>query len=175
MDEGLLHSRVRRAYELARLRQALRWASVVLPLAALSHTCCISPAALWSLCAAAFAAVLYASWRGQAAGAGAKAGLVAGFAAWVPPVTAQWAGLGFSTIVLALCLGSGVIGGLLVGWQLRRHASGRPYFVLAASVVAGLTGALGCVVAGAGGVAGMALGELLGAAPFAVVALRRAT
>jgi hypothetical protein len=71
----------------------------------------------------------------------------------------------------AICLGGGVVAGLLLGWlgpRQRGHAD-RRFWLAAASVVL-LAGATGCLAAGLAGLGGMALGLLAGAAAPALAA-----
>jgi hypothetical protein len=70
----------------------------------------------------------------------------------------------------AVCLASGVAGGLVIGaWSVRRGLRGQG--LVAAGLVAILAGSLGCLIVGVGGLAGLALGLGLGAMPL--LALRR--
>ncbi len=166
MERADLRSRARRAYELGRLRDALGWALVAIPLAALSHTCCLEASWLWSISIATFAIVLGAVWYGRAVGAGARAGLLAGLASWALPVLSWTLGLVPSTLMLTLCFAGGLASGVLVGRQLRGREAAWAPFLISAATVTGLIGALGCTLAGLGGVIGMIAGQLLGAAPI---------
>jgi hypothetical protein len=172
--DAQLMRRARWAYELSRIRIALFYALPALPLAALSHSCCVESSTLWLLCAAAVTIIAASVWRGRGLGAGARAGLGAGLLSWLLPLAARSMSLAMSTAAIPLCFGAGVASGLLVARQVRHRNDERLSFAIAAAVVAGLIGGLGCVIAGAGGLAGMLAGELLGAAPIVVLARRRA-
>ncbi len=171
MSEALI-ARARRAYEIGRLRTALLYAAPAVPLAALSHSCCIDAPALWSLCAAAFVAIAFSVWRGRSLGAGARAGLAAGLLSWLLPLAARWLGLPMTAAAVPLCFGAGVASGMVVAWQARRRQDDRAWFLLAAAVVAGLVGGLGCIIAGAGGLLGMIAGEVIAAVPLVALARR---
>ena len=75
MSEEL--SRVRRAYEVGRLRGALPWLLAPALLSLLSCTCCVARAELVVLTVSLAALLVGFAWRGGAAGAAAKAGLAA--------------------------------------------------------------------------------------------------
>ncbi len=168
-----LMRRARRAYELGRLRGALIHAAPAVPLAGLSHSCCVEASTLWMLCAAAVVVISVAVWRGRGLGAGARAGLGAGLLSWLLPLAARWLGLPMNAAAIPLCFGAGFAAGILVALQAGRRDEQRAEFAVAAAVVAGLIGGLGCIIAGAGGRAGMLAGEIA-AAPIVVLARKRA-
>jgi hypothetical protein len=70
---------------------------------------------------------------------------------------------------------SGLIAGLAVGVLATKQEEGRLPFLAATTLIAGITGAIGCALAGFMGVAGMLAGGLLGLVPVYLGAqLRRA-
>ncbi len=157
----------RRAYELGRLKNALRLALFVPALTALS---CLSCACLARslICGALLAVVAVGLlWRGQRMGRVVLPGVLAGLAPFSLGVCAALGGHAcatgtWCTLFIATCVVGGLVAGLFVGSSLR----GSWHELLAGAVLAGLTGALGCVVAGALGLFGLSLGLLLGAAPM---------
>jgi hypothetical protein len=74
---------------------------------------------------------------------------------------------------LPACAFGGLLGGVGVGVMGARDED-RAGFVLAATTLAILGGALGCVCAGGAGMVGVALGTVLGLAPALALAPRRA-
>jgi RNA polymerase sigma-70 factor (ECF subfamily) len=76
-----------------------------------------------------------------------------------------WIGGSSFSLCALLCPVSGLIAGLSLGVLATRHDEDRFPFVTAATLVAGLTGTIGCALAGVLGVAGMVAGGLLGLAP----------
>ena len=133
--------------------------------------------ALGGLLAAAGAVAV---WRGGLAGRAARAGLLAGLAPLVAPIAVdaighRCAGCGLPAtlpLCLAVCLATGAAAGAVLGLMAARE-SRRARFAAVAIGFAATTGALGCVFAGASGLAGMAIGLALGgAAPLLTAAAR---
>jgi hypothetical protein len=163
-----LAARARRAYELGRLRAKLPAALFALPPAAVALEVCGRPWVTLPVATLLAAALVAAHWRGEAAARGAGAGLVAGALAFAAPVLAS--GLGLcparpSAALLTVCWGGGLVSGGVLALCARRAAGQRRLYLVAAGVVAGLTGSLGCILAGTGGLVGVAAGLGLGMAP----------
>jgi hypothetical protein len=169
IDEAMLRARALRAYERGRFESALRTSSLALPLIALSWLACrnlagtlVSGGALFSLC-------VFARWRGGALARGVAPGLLAGVMPLLGPIVTLGLhscsdGTCCSTFLFA-CFAGGLAGGALAGaWLSRREPLELPA-VAAALSIAALTGALGCLIAGVGGVVGMGLGLLAGSVP----------
>lgn len=160
--------RARRAYELGRLRAKLPVALFALPPAAVALEVCGRP---WVTLPAALllaVALVAAHWRGEAAARGAGAGLLGGALAFVAPILASGTGMcpvGSSLAMLAVCWGGGLLGGGVLALFARRAPQERALFLVAGGTVAALTGALGCLLAGGGGLVGVAVGLGLGMAP----------
>ena len=168
-----LAEQARRAYELGRLRKALRLALFVPALTAFSCFSC-GTLAHSLICGALLAvAVVALLWRGERLGQVVLPGVLAGLA---PFTLAVCAGLGghacatgtWCTFFIATCF----IGGLVAGLFVASSSRGGWSELLAGALLAGLTGALGCLVAGALGLMGLAIGLLLGAAPMFVLRQR---
>jgi hypothetical protein len=172
--EAHLAARARAAYERGRLRWALGRAAAAAALSAIALIGCPAHAAP-AACAAALGVLIAAClWRGGAWARGARLGFAAGLAPCLLPAAARAAHVCNASICLsmpAICLGGGVVAGLLLGWlgpRQRGHAD-RRFWLAAASVVL-LAGATGCLAAGLAGLGGMALGLLAGAAAPALAA-----
>jgi hypothetical protein len=74
---------------------------------------------------------------------------------------------------IAACLVGGLLAGAVVARAAAHQGSERVRFLGTASAVAALTGALGCMVAGAAGVVGMAAGVAALSTPVLLLPLRR--
>jgi hypothetical protein len=171
VPDAVLVGRARRAYEWGRVRTALRTAAVVAPMVALSLVVCRQYAATAACGSALAAAVLAAAWRGQQLARGMRAGLVAGLVPLLLPLGTclHLCAGGVCLLAPAVCVGAGIAGGVAIGVLARRRADADAHparYLLPALIVAALTGSLGCVIAGASGVLGMALGMGIGAAPI---------
>lgn len=170
MAEDLLRARARRAYELGQLRAAFAVGAWVVPLAALATYCCASQRSVLGLAVASFAACTLLAWRGGVLRKAAIAGLQCGAVAMAMPLVVTLAGFACSPAkvdprVLAFCVMGGVLAGAVVAWRARVLAERRASFVAAASAVALLLGAMGCLVGGLSGVAGMLAGCLVVTTP----------
>jgi hypothetical protein len=166
--EAVLAGRARRAYEGGRLRASLPTVALVVPMVALSILLCGRYAA--SACSAvALAAVLAtAAWRGQHFARGARTGLVAGLGPLLLPlaICLHMCTGGVCLLAPSICVAGGLVGGAAVGVRARGRADGSSAGYLAVALsVAALAGSMGCLIAGASGVLGMAAGMATGAAP----------
>lgn len=171
-----LEARARRAYELGRLRGAL-WVSPFAIAAGAAALACGRPAPLvLALTGALLALGVGLSFRGGAAGRAVLPGLAAGSAPLALPLLMATVGHAcFGPACLSLCQPSCIAGGAVAGIVIARAAAqpGRDLRFLAAAVaVAGLTGALGCTIAGAFGVLGMLAGAVAAGTPVLVAARR---
>jgi hypothetical protein len=174
-------SAARRAYEVGRLRSA-SWVIVcVAPMVGVALLNAAAP--LGTLLTGALLYVISAAllWRGQVYGRAAFAGLLAGTVPLLVPMLLRTGasccvGGGCWSTCMPLCIATGLGAGLLIGLRSagqREHPVG---FSIAAAVVAGLAGSLGCMVLGAAGVLGMVGGVILGSMPLVVgAAIRRAS
>jgi hypothetical protein len=181
IDPLYQRSRARRAYELARWRQALRVAPVVLAMGGLSWT--VAGNALLTAWAGVGLLVVAVTlrWRGQVWGRAVMPGLLAGSAPLLLPPLLRSAGyccIGnncWSFCMLGCTLG-GALAGIAIGVASAAEKEERPKFLLAAALLSGLTGVLGCAMMGAAGIAGMVTAVILSSVPTAaVVRLRMAT
>jgi hypothetical protein len=173
--DTVLIERARRAYERGRVVRGLQTAAVVAPMATLSWIVCRSPLLTLFASAALAALVAIAVWRGQELARAARAGLLAGAVPLLCPIAAGLGGhvcdASFCLLFPGVCLAGGLAAGLALV-VLTRASGLRPLGLAAAALVAGLAGSLGCVVAGAVGVAALAAGLAFGLAP--ALTLRRA-
>ena len=166
-----LRARARPAYERGRLRRALPVAVAIPPVAALAFVQCVNPLAS-IVCAAALAlavgALLY---RGQDWGRGARAGLAAGMAPFAFPIVIEASGSpALCELLPWFCAAGGVCAGLVLASRRRTRVEKPAVYWIAAAAVAGLAGAVGCLIAGAAGLLGLAAGLAVGAAPALVLA-----
>jgi hypothetical protein len=171
-----LEARARRAYELGRLRAALRLAPFVVAAAAAAVVC---GRPLATTCALALPLLLLSlglAYAGGPAGRAVVPGLLGGAGALAAPLLMATVGHAcFGPACMTLALPACIAGGGLAGVVIARIAARREAdlsFVLAALAVAALTGALGCTIAGAAGVLGMLAGVVAAGAPVLVAARR---
>jgi hypothetical protein len=174
MEPTELRLHARRAYELGRVRVAARaaGAALLIAAAALALGRPLFPTAPIALVLTIAAGVLV--FRGRAGGRAVWPGLAAGTGAMLLPIALTTAGCAlFGPGCMRFCLPTCVVAGCMLGASLallgaREEQGGE--FLLAGIGTAALAAALGCPVAGAAGVAGMALGVLAAGAPVWVVA-----
>jgi len=175
-NEAALEVRARRAYELGRLRAALRVAPLVVAAAAAAIACGRPLSLTLALASALLLVCVAASYTGGAQGRAVMPGLMAGAAPFAMPLLlATVGGACFGPACLLLCLPACIVGGALAGAVIARIAARQmddAWFVGSALAVAALTGALGCTVAGAVGVLGMLAGTVAVGAPVLVAARR---
>jgi hypothetical protein len=176
MAPNELRSRARRAYELGRVRRALRFSPFVLAAAAIAVACGRPPGLSCGLAGALWPLVVGLAFAGGSAGRAVVPGLLAGSTALAMPLLVGTVGhalLGPSCMVLCLpaCVLGGALAGALIGALAAKEDREAP-FVLSALAVAGLTGALGCTMVGLAGVGGMLAGALAAGAPVLLAARR---
>lgn len=165
----------RRAYELRRLRRGLLQALLFAPLGALTFLHCAT-SVRWNAAALLLVLALVAacSWAGRGWARGMRAGLLAGLAPLLVPLAAELLGHmcteSLCYYLPGACLLGGLLGGLVLAGYPGPAADTRAYAV-AASAVTLACGLAGCLFAGLGGLAGLALGLTIGAVP--VLVLRR--
>jgi hypothetical protein len=164
--------RARRAYEWGRLRDGAVKAWPALLLTAVSWWLCHEPVLSVAIGAGLFALATGLFWYGRIAAQAASAGLKAGMAAFAVLVAAFhfYCAPNCSTLTALLIIngGCGLGVGLLLSVASTRLQTQRNVFLLFASIVAALSGMLGCVLFGPMGLAGMAAGVLLSTAPVAI-------
>ena len=170
MEPIELRVRARRAYQLGRARLGAKAGAAALLIAA-AAVALGRPLDLTALLGAALAVLAAAlAFRGGASGRAVWAGLAAGSGAMLLPLALITAGCHmFGPACMRFCLPACVVGGCAMGAALailaRRQERGTREFLAAGAVVAALTASLGCTLAGAGGVLGMALGTVLAGTP----------
>jgi len=167
-DESGLRAEARRRYERARLAAALRAAWYVAPLAIVSLAGCGRPAFTLVVALLLLALVTFLGWRGQAHQRAIAPGVLGGTVPLLLPVALHLTGhpcLGGTCFLgTTACLLGGFAGALVVGFQGARLRE-PPHLLPLSLLVAGLVGALGCVLAGLTGVLGMAAGLAVAAGP----------
>jgi hypothetical protein len=161
MALGVLHAGARRSYESGRLIGAGRAAFIVVPFALI----CAHETEEWRRCAMVGLALLVVSiaarWRLPNGRRSVDAGLVTGAIPMAAAlVLCRFAGAWPDGTALGVCAIAGFVSGVLAG----RVTAGAPQWATA-SIVAGLTAALGCVGIGLGtaigGTAAVALGAIV--------------
>jgi hypothetical protein len=168
IDLARLQRRVRRAYELGRLRRALLGVAPVVAIA--GATACVTQrpeSALWfGLAAVTLGA--FSLWYGRDPQKAVLPGVAAGL---IPLALALCANQfhscgpgGCSSLCMPACALGGVVAGLGVASVGNRRKAG-VWFWLSASSLALLTGAMGCVCVGYSGVVGLGMGLAAGVVP----------
>ena len=171
--EHVLRARARRGYELGRLRTTVRDTWIIAPIVAIGGLHSSNLPLVLVAGILLFAIVTLLSWRGQSWASAVWPGYLAGAVPLLMPSLASakavcWIGGSCFSLCVLLCPLSGLVAGLGVGVLTTRQAEDRLPFLGAATLVAGLTGAIGCALAGLLGIGGMIAGGLLGLAPFYV-------
>jgi hypothetical protein len=171
-SDAAFESRARRAYEAGRLASAAKRALVVAAGAAVALLSCADAGATAVSVVPLGVLVTALLWRGQEWADGVRPGLVAGLVPFVLPVLSQATGYFCSATVCVflptVCVAGGVVGGAVLGTLRRRPFGAHAGFWVSAVSVTAVLGSAGCLVAGLAGVAGLALGLLLGATPVLV-------
>lgn len=164
-----LESHARRAYERGRWRLGFASAWPALVLSGLCIALGGQPVATVGIAIVLAATIVIAVHHGRNHARAVVPGLLAGalpllaglLACRLPHVCGGAACMDFCA---PLCLGAGAVAGLSLVVRRRRASHSSSSSLWVATVVALLTGALGCFFVGIGGLAGMALGLSLGAA-----------
>ena len=175
---GAVAARARGAYERGRLRDAIVAAWPVLLAILIALRLGHSIAWIAAIGTALLVAVVALRWRGREIGRGVGPGLMAGIAPLIIPALTVNTLNTCSAVSCAdncalwcrlSCVGAGIVAGALVGFRAANVGPGWLRFLVSAIAVAAATGAMGCLLGGSVGVAGMLLGFAAGAIP--VVAL----
>jgi hypothetical protein len=171
-----IEMRARRAYELTRVRRAaLAFAPVVLLIVGAAL---IGERVGYIL---AFGSALFLLgagllWYGRGVKRAVLPGLAAGLVPLIFGLCAKYVhtcmGAGCLAFCVPTCFAGGLIAGVVVDFVGLRSATKMGFWV-AASGIGLLTGAMGCVCAGALGLAGLMVGFAIGAAPGMVAAALR--
>lgn len=174
--EASLVARCRRSYEIGRLTHAGIRVSPLVPLMALALLGC-SPSQEMLACAGILLAVVtLLLWRGQEWGVGVGPGIAAGLVPLLLPIGSRAVGHfclpGSCLLMPGLCAAGGLLGGFLLGLVAPQPRVGRMVPFMVACSVAGLMGAVGCLLYGLVGFVVMAAGLVTGTA--GLVVLRRA-
>jgi hypothetical protein len=178
MEKNELYGRARRAYELGRAKVASKamGAAAVLALAAVALGRSPTQIALFALLLVPLVGAL--AFRGRAAGRAVWPGLVAGGTAMLLPLGVvvagdAWLGVDCMRFCLPACVVGGGLTGAAIASLAARQETGEREFLLGGIAVAALTASLGCGLAGSAGLAGMAIGAVVGGAPVLVAAHAR--
>ena len=168
--------RSRRAYELTRVRRAAVAFAPVVVLVLAATLIGERVGYILAFGAALFMLGVGLLWYGRSVKRAVLPGLLAGLAPLVFGLCAKYvhecAGPGCMMFCVPACCAGGVIAGIVIDFVALRGRSKVGFFI-AASGVGLLTGAMGCVCAGALGLAGLLVGFALSAVPGAIVAVRR--
>ncbi|HEX2870787.1 MAG TPA: hypothetical protein VHP33_06010 [Polyangiaceae bacterium] len=164
-----IERRARRSYELARLWRAVAGFSPILLVVAAAALLANRPSATLAFGLSTFGVGAALLWYGRDLRRAVLPGVVAGLVPLILVLCARHVEhMCMGDACMTLCLPVCAIGGVLTGLTLAaiglrgRHGWG---FWVASSVVALLTGAMGCACVGLAGLAGLALGFGVGLVP----------
>jgi hypothetical protein len=171
MNDAMLLTAARHAYERGRVKKGVRRALLVLPVTCLPLSACMTAgrgALMLFVIAAVAALMVLFHWRGQDFARGANVGLVAGLSPLLLPFAASWIAPVCSTLICGLLPAASIAGGFvaalcLAGGSLGERA-GAGFWTAAVSVTV-ILGIAGCLHIGLAGLAGMALGLAVGSLP----------
>jgi hypothetical protein len=178
IDAASLRAQAKRAYEVGRLREAAAFAVFVVPMVVLSLLVCQQPGLSGLGGSVLLSLAVGFRWRGGALGRAVLPGLLAGSVPLVLPVLMRSSGhccIGGAcwSICMLGCVAGGVLAGVAVGVASRAEQEGRWAFLSAATLIAGLSGLLGCAVVGTAGIVGMVISCVVSSLQVAVVARLR--
>lgn len=175
-NDLVLLSRARRAYELGRLRSALRVAPFALAAAAVALAAGRPAALTAALTCGVLALTVGSLYRGGFAARAVGPGLLAGAAALAMPMfMAAFGHACFGPACMKLGLPACIAGGALAGFVIARAAAREEpdlRFVGAAAAIAASLGSLGCTIAGVAGFLGMVAGTIAAGVPVLIAARR---
>lgn len=163
-NDEAMKRRARRAYEWGRLKHAARRVWLPFVLVFVSEVACGCTPVSYGVIAALVVTTVVLGWRGGDYERAIAPATVGGGIAFLAPLCGAAAGLANDALV-AVCFTGGVgAGALLALWAVRQRIPIRGALI-AAAVHAGLVGALGCAVVGAGALLGMGAGLFIASAP----------
>ena len=171
IDLDVLERRARLRYEFARAGRSLVGFAPALLLVAVAAGLGRRPGSAVMFGSMLFFSGAFLLWRGQTMHKAVLPGLLAGV---IPLTFAIMANRGHacagghcSTWCLPACITGGVVAGFAVSWFAKKRGLDWR-FLVGASAVSLLTGAMGCACIGYSGVFGLAAGFLAGAVPMTV-------
>ena len=168
--------RARRAYELTRVRRAALAFSPVILLIVAATLIGERVGFILAFGAALFVLGVGLLWYGRAVKRAVLPGLAAGLVPLIFGLCAKYVhncmGPGCLAFCVPACFAGGLVAGIVVDF-VGLGSANKVGFWVAASGIGLLTGAMGCVCAGALGLAGLAAGFALGAVPGMIAAAVR--
>jgi hypothetical protein len=179
-QRDLLLSRARGAYERGRVLHALRAGWLALPMIALSVSLAHRPELSLGAGGLLVLLALFMRFRGGPSGRAVMPALIAGVAPLLLPMIMRMGGhccvAGACWPVCMIgCIVGGVAAGLMIGFASALERESRGGFLIAATLITGLSGVLGCAIVGAAGMAGMLLAVVGASWPVAMLTRTRST
>lgn len=176
--DGALLGRARAAYERGRVLHGLQASWLAVPMIALSLTMAPRPELSLGAGALLLALAIGLRFRGGPSGRAVVPALLAGMAPLLMPLLMRAGGhcciAGACWPVCMIgCIVGGASAGLMIGFTSVLEREGRGEFLIAATVIAGLSGVLGCAIVGAAGMAGMLLAVIAASWPVAMLSRAR--
>lgn len=178
MAQTDVRARSRRAYEITRLQLGVRAAWPAALITSLSAVVCGSVAIALAIGSVLAVATIALRARGQAFGRAITPGFIAGAAPLMLPLALRSFGhccIGQAcwSVCMLGCIVGGFVAGVSLGIVSAAERENRAMFLLAATLIAGLVGVLGCAISGVSGIAGMAVAMVATSLPVSVVASAR--
>jgi hypothetical protein len=175
-ESSNLRDRAKRAYEVGRFRHAAAWSIPTLLIGGMVALMVQEVSIPLVLASMLYLASMFLLWWGRAPGRGVLPGIAYGLLPLSAGVIAKLhghvcMGLACYGVCLPLCIGGGILAGLLIARVAARSENPVAVFFSAAATAL-FTGAIGSSCVGIHGVIGMGLGLALGFAPM--MAFRRA-
>lgn len=155
MNSDLIKDQTKKAYEFARLKMAFLFGLLIVPLIALSCFTCGSELLPLSIGGILLLIVVVFKWKGVEYSKSADLGVFAGCIAFAIPLVMHLLEICCrSNLEVAFCIGSGLLGGFLVGKSAFRK-NNKAKFLILSLLIAGLTATLGCASMGIAAVTGL--------------------
>jgi hypothetical protein len=172
--DAALFARARSAYERGRMVHGLQASWLAVPMIALSLTMAPRPQLSLGAGALLLALAIGLRFRGGPTGRAVVPALLAGMAPLLMPLLMRAGGhccvAGACWPVCMIgCIVGGASAGLMIGFASVLEREGRGQFLIDATVIAGLSGVLGCAIVGAAGMAGMLLAVIAASWPVAML------
>jgi hypothetical protein len=177
-QRALLLGRARSAYERGRIVHALRGAWLALPMVAFSMTMSHRPELSLGAGVPLIVLALALRYRGGPTGRAVLPALIAGLVPLLLPMIMRMgghcciAGACWPVCMIGCILG-GVTAGLMIGFGSALERESRGAYLVAATLISGLSGVLGCAIVGAAGMAGMLLAVVAASWPVAMLTRTR--
>ena len=164
MENDSVKSQARKAYEIARIKMALPFGLIVIPLIYLSCVTCGSDKIPLTIGSILLFSVIIFKWRGLAFGKSVMPGLIAGAVAFSIPLLMHILEICCrNNLEVFFCVASGIFGGLVLSRLIVGQKEDRSKVLIFSLCISGLTATLGCASLGISAVFGLLLALIISA------------